>query len=221
MLLRLMQWGVVALWVTWLAGCATPLSAQVSRFHAWSAELAGSSFAFVRPVDPGRELEQASYEGLVAAELERLGLRRAAAGQPARIQVDLSFAVQVESRPDLRPIYQDVPVYRPPWRDAAGRLHPGYWGPDPFGPRLVGHQPGLAQVQISTLRLRLLDAAAPAQPLRTVFESSARHDSGAMLALPQIAPWLVRAVFVDFPGRSGQVSDVRFDTRTGELIRRR
>lgn len=209
--------GVLAL----LVACATPLSTQVSRFNAWSPELAQSSFAFVRAVDPSRELEQASYEALVEAELNRLGLQRAAPGQAARIQVDMSISAQVDSRPFVRPVYQDVPVFRPAWRDSAGRIHPGYWGPDPLGPRLVGHQQGLAAVQVSTLRLRLLDAVANPQQPRTVFESTARHEAGAALALPQIAPWLVRAVFVDFPGRNGEVIELRFDPKTGEPMRPR
>ena len=215
------------LWLVWLpvllSGCASTLNTQVSRFHAWSPELAQASFAFVRPVDPSRELEQASYEAAVANELGRLGLQRAVPGQSARIQVDMSISAQVDSRPYMRPVYQDVPVFRPAWRDAAGRLHPAYWGPDPLGPRLVGHQQQVAAVQVSTLRLRLLDAAVqnPPQPLRTVFESTARHEAEGSLPLAQIAPWLVRSVFVDFPGQNGQVSTVRFDTKTGEVVRPR
>lgn len=210
-----------ALLAALLAGCASPLSTQVSRFNAWSPELAQSSFALVRPVDASRELEQASYEALVEAELNRLGLRRAAQGQAARIQVDMSITAQVEQRPYLRPVYQDFPVFRPAWRDAAGRIHPGYWKPDPFGPRLVGHQEAVATVQSSALRLRLLDAFANPQQPRTVFESTARHEAAGTVALPQIAPWLVRAVFADFPGQSGQVSEVRFDPKTGEVLRPR
>jgi len=213
------------LWLAWLpvllSGCASTLSTQVTRFHAWSPELAQSSFAFVRPVDPSRELEQASYEAAVAAELNRLGLQRAGPGQTARIQVDMSISAQVDSRPVLRPVYQEVPVFRPAWRDAAGRLHPAYWGPNPLGPRLVGHQQLLAAVQVSTLRLRLMDAAAQGQPLRTVFESTARHEADGSLLLAQIAPWLVRSVFEDFPGQNGQVSTVRFDAKTGEVLRPR
>lgn len=202
-----------------LGGCASPVVMEVSRFNAWAPELAGASFAFARPVDPSRELEQASYEALVEAELARLGLRRAAPGQAARLLVDLAVGAQVEQRPHVQPVYQDQPVFRPPWRDAAGRLHPGYWGPDPFGPRLVGHQQVLVSVQTSSLRLRLLDAAAaPAQP-RTVFESTARHEAWGSVPLPRVVPWLVRAVFEDFPGQNGQVRQVRLDPRTGQPLR--
>ncbi len=204
-----------------LAGCATPVRTQVSRFHAWGPELAQARFAFLRAVDPARELEQLSYEALVEAELQRLGLQRAEPGQPARLQVDLSLTAQVDSRPYLRPVYQDLPVWRPAWRDANGRLHPGYWGPDPFGPRLVGHQQAVATVQTSQLRLRLLDAGVPGQPPRPVFEASARHEADGTVAMPQIAPYLVRAVFVDFPGQSGQVIELRFDPKTGQPIRPR
>lgn len=221
MLFRMMRWVTLAAVLGLLAACATPLRTQVSRFNAWNPELARSTFAFVRAVDPSRELEQASYEGLVEAELNRLGLQRAAPGQAARIQVDMSISAQVDSRPFLRPVYQDMPVFRPAWRDSAGRIHPGYWGPDPFGPRLVGHQQGLAAVQVSVLRLRLLDAVANPQQPRTVFESTARHEAAGTLALPQIAPWLVRAVFADFPGRNGEVTEVRFDPKTGDVMRPR
>ena len=230
MSLRSMTWRtVLSPWRLWLAvgalvalaGCATSLRTQVSRFNTWTPELAGASFVFVRAVDPARELEQLSYEALVEAELQRLGLRRAAPGQAAGIQVDMALAEQVNRRPYLRPIYQDMPVWRPGWRDAAGRIHPGYWGPDPFGPRLVGHQQAVATVQISSLRLRLLDAAGnPKQP-RTVFEATARHEADGTLPLPQIVPWLVRAGFADFPGENGQVVEVRFDPKTGQVLRPR
>lgn len=211
---------VLAAWaLLWLAGCATPVSTQVSRFNAWSPELSQASFAFVRAVDPTRELEQLSYEALVAAELEALGLRRAAPGQAARIQVDMSVNAEPQNRPFVRPVYRDTPVWRPAWRDAAGRIHPGHWGPDPFGPRLVGQQQVVATVQVSSLRLRLLDAGAPVP--RSVFEASARHEVEGSVALPQIVPWLVRAVFGDFPGLHGQVVEVRMDPKTGQVIRPR
>jgi len=203
-----------------LAGCATPLATQVSRFNAWRPELAQATFAFLRAPDPTRELEQLSYEALVEAELQRLGLRRAGPGEAARLQVDMALDAQLQVRPYLRPIYQDLPVWRPGWRDAAGRIHPGYWGPDPFGPRLVGHQQVQATVQVSSLRLRLLESAGPG-PATAVFEATARHEAEGSPALPQIAPWLVRSVFTDFPGRSGQVIELRFDAKTGERLKPR
>ena len=209
---------LLGVFVLLLSGCATPVSTQVSRFNAWEPGLSQASFSFARAVDPTRELEQLSYEALVEAELQRLGMRRAAPGEPARLQVDLQVGTQMESRPFLRPVYQDTPVYRPGFRDAAGRVYPGHWGPDPFGPRLVGHQQGLVTVQTSTLRLRLLEAAAASAPPRPVFEATARHEAAGSVALPQVVPWLVKAVFADFPGQNGQVREVRLDAKTGQPL---
>ncbi len=213
-------WRVVCGWcVLTLVGCATPLSTQVSSFNAWPTDAAGSSYSFVRPVDTSRELEHASYEALVRTELERQGLRAAPSGQASRFLVDMALTATLENRSTIRPLYQDAYVFRPGFRDALGRIHPGYWGPDPFGPRWVGDQLIAVTVQVSSLRLRLLDArgAPPGQP-RTVFEATASHESEG-LPLPVVAPYLVRAVFEDFPGQNGRLRVVRFDRKTGDVIR--
>ena len=39
--------------------------------------------------------------------------------------------------------------------------------------------------------------------------------------LPQVVPYLVRAVFDDFPGQNGRVRVVRFDRETGAVIKNR
>jgi hypothetical protein len=206
--------------VALLSGCASPITARVSSFQQWPADAAGSSFGFLAPVDHTRELEQASYASLVAVELAKQGLQPAANGQPARILVDMSVSSQLENRSYSRPIYQDQYVYRPSFRDAAGRIYPGYWMPDPFGPRYVGNQQLMETIQVSSLRLRLLDTQGPARSSpRTVFESNATHE-GNPSPLPSVVPYLVRAVFEGFPGPNGRVQVVRFKPDTGEVIRK-
>ena len=203
-----------------LSGCASPITARVSSFQQWPADALGSSFGFLAPAEHTRELEQASYAGLVATELAKQGLQPAASGQPARILVDLSVSSQLENRSYSRPVYQDQYVFRPGFRDAAGRIYPGYWMPDPFGPRYVGNQQLMETVQVSSLRLRLLDTQGPAgSSPRTVFESTATHE-GRPSPLPSMVPYLVRAVFEGFPGANGRVQVVRFKPDTGEVIRK-
>ncbi len=205
--------------VALLSGCASPITARVSSFQQWPADAVGSSFGFLAPTDPTRELEQASYASLVTAELVKQSLHPAASGQPARILVDLSVSSQLENRSYSRPVYQDQYVYRPGFRDAAGRIYPGYWVPDPFGPRYVGNQQLMETVQVSSLRLRLLDTQGPAgSSPRTVFESTATHEGGPS-PLPTVVPYLVRAVFDGFPGANGRVQVVSFKPDTGEVIR--
>ncbi len=202
-----------------LSGCASPIIARVSSFQQWPTDVAGSQFGFLAPVDHTRELEQASYASLVAIQLVKQGLQPAASGQQARILIDMSVTSQLENRSYSSPIYQDQYVYRPGFRDAAGRIYPGYWMPDPFGPRYVGNQLLMETVQVSHLRLRLLDTLGPAgSSPRTVFESTATHE-GRPAPLSAVVPYLVRAVFEDFPGANGRVQIVRFKPDTGEIIR--
>ncbi|MGH6639759.1 MAG: DUF4136 domain-containing protein [Polaromonas sp.] len=202
-----------------LTACASPITARVTSFNQWPTDLAGSTFSFLPPVDTTRELEQATYESHVQAALEQRGLKRAPAGQVGRILVDVAAHNRSQQKTYLTPVYQDNYVFLPPFRDPAGRMFPGVWGPDPFGSRYVGERQVSRTVQISSLRLRLLDTqgSPPGKP-RTVFESRTIYegDSGD---LPVLVPYLVRAVFDEFPGQNGQVRTVKFDSKTGALIK--
>lgn len=201
-----------------LSGCASIITAQVSSFQQWPADAQGSSFSLLAPTDASRRLEQGSYGAQVAAELEKQGLKQAAPGQPARFLVDVNVSRETENRTSLRPVYQDRYVFHPGRRDAAGRVYPGFWGPDPFGPRYVGDQPIVQTFSLSRLHLRLLDAQADPKAPRPVYEAQAVNEGS--VPLPSVVPWLVRAVFDDFPAANGSVRVVRFKPDTGEVIRR-
>lgn len=212
---------LLALLVTaFLTACASPITARVTSFNQWPADTAGSTFSYLTPVDPTRELEQATYENHVQAELEKRGFRRAPAGQVGRLQVEVAAASRGEHKTYLTPVYQDYYVFLPPHRDAAGRIFPGAWVPDPFGPRYVGERQVSLDLQVSSLRLRILDTkgSAPDKP-RTVFESRVIYEGGG-IDLAVLVPYLVRAVFDEFPGQNGQVRTVQFDRKTGALIKK-
>jgi Domain of unknown function (DUF4136) len=215
--------GLAAALLGLLAACASPITARVTSFNQWPANSAGSTFSYVSRTDNTRELEQATYENYVQAELEKRGLVRAPAGQVGRMQVDVTTSNRSEQRTYLQPIYQDNYVYLPGYRDAAGRIYPGVWTLDPFGPRYVGDRQINTALQTSTLQLRLLDSqGAPAGKPRTVFESRAIFEGeGSGENLPQVVPYLVRAVFDDFPGQNGRTRVVRFDHETGAVIKDR
>lgn len=217
----------------WLAGlvmvlltaCASPITARVTRFNQWPADANGSTFSFLGRKETGHELEQATYESHVQVALESLGFTRAPAGQAGRLQVDVGTTHRSEERTYLQAVYQDSYVFLPPYRDAAGRIFPGAWVAEPFGPRYVGDRPVSHTLQISRLRLRMLDtkpggpgALRPDKP-RTVFEAQAVYE-GASADLPVLVPYLVRAVFDDFPGQNGQVRIVKFDSKTGALLQK-
>ena len=222
-LTQLTKMGLAALALALLGACASPITTRVTSFNQWPADAAGSTFSYVSRTDNMRELEQASYEGHVQVELEKRGLLRAPAGQVGRIQVDLNTSNRSEQMTYLQPIYQDNYVYVPGYRDSVGRIFPGFWTLDPFGPRYVGDRQINTTRQTSTLQLRLLDSqgSPPGKP-RPVFESRAVFEGeGRSDQLPQVVPYLVRAVFDDFPGQNGRARVVRFDRETGAVIQAR
>ncbi|WP_431095506.1 DUF4136 domain-containing protein [Polaromonas aquatica] len=218
--LSLRSWLALAV-VALLTACASPITTRVTSFNQWPADAAGSTFSYITPVDTTRQLEQATYEGHVQAELEKRGLRLAPPGQVGRLQVDVAASSRSEEKTWMQPVYQDNMVFVPPYRDAAGRLYGGGWVPDPFGPRYVGDRPVSMTLYTHSLRLRLLDTQGtpPGKPPRTVFESRAFYEGGSS-DLPLVVPYLVRAVFDDFPGQNGQVRVVKFDSKTGALIKK-
>jgi hypothetical protein len=214
---------LAALAASLLTACASPIVTQVSNFNQWPSDATGSSFSFIHPpsspAQPPPELELAAYQGHAQQELEKLGLRKAAPGQPARLLVELGWVTQPQERTYRQPIYDDRLVFYPPYRNAAGQVFPGYWAPSRFGPTYLGDRIVPYTVQFNQINLRILDTrGSPAGQPRAVFESHAVHEGQA--ALPTMAPYLVRAVFDGFPGQNGQVRRVNFDRETGAVIKK-
>ena len=202
-----------------LTACASPITAKVTSFNQWPSDIAGSTFSYITPADKANDLEQEAYEGYVQTELEKLGLKRAAPGQVGRMQVDLVTGNGTRKRQYREAIYKDYYVYQPPFRDAAGNVYPGFWAPDRFGSRYVGDRQVTRTVQVSNLRLRLLDAQnnPPGKP-KAVFESRVVYE-GDNEDLPALVPYLVRAAFDGFPGQNGRVSVVKFDSKTHAMLK--
>ena len=217
---RLVRLGLAAAAIALLAACASPITAKVTSFNQWPADAAGSTFSYITPADKAGDLEQEAYQGYVQAELERLGLKRAAPTQVGRFQVDVVTGNGTRQRKYREAIYQDYYVFYPPYRDAAGNVYPGFWAPDRFGSRYVGDREVVRTVQVSNLRVRLLDSngSPPGKP-KAVFESRAAYE-GSNEDLPDLVPYLVRAVFDGFPGINGRVRLVSFDSKTGAMTTR-
>ena len=205
--------------MAFLAACASPITAKVTSFNEWPSNVAGSTFSFLTPADKTNDLEQAAYEGYVQAELEKIGMKRAAPGQAGRIQVDLITGNGTKDKKYREAVYEDYYVYQAPYRDRVGNVYPGYWTPDRFGARYVGDREVTRTVQVSNLRLRLLDTQghAPGQA-KAVFESRAGYE-GDNEDLPDLVPYLVRAIFDGFPGQNGRVRVVRFEGKSGEIVK--
>ncbi|KAF1047964.1 DUF4136 domain-containing protein [Xylophilus sp.] len=200
-----------------LAGCASTLDTKVTRFQAWPADGAGSTFSFGRHAAVGRELEQSTYEQYVREELERRGLRSAPAGQAGRFLVEVEASGSQRQQRYLQPMYQDYRVYIPARRLADGRVVGGYWAADPWGPQYMGDREQVRLVQVSKLIVRIRETQPPPAAPRSVYEATAVYE-GIAENLPDLVPFLARAAFDGFPGRNGETRRVVFDAQTGALV---
>ena len=201
-----------------LAGCASPITAKVTSFHVWPADAAGQTFSFVAQTGKAGELEHATYEGYVGAELERHGLKQAEPGQMGRFLVEVVATDTTRQKTVLEPVYDNQLIWTPPTRDRYGNVYHGYWRPDGFGPRYIGDREVQRTVQVNRLAVRILDTQGGGKP-RPVLNISAIYE-GELEDLPDMVPYLARAAFQDFPGRNGRVQVVRFDPKSGKVISR-
>lgn len=204
-LARICAVSVAALTLALAAGCASTLTAKVTRFNQWPADARGATYRFT-PAQPEKSLEVGVYEAQVGAALQGIGLRAAAPGQPARFEVRLMANMTDRERQFVEPVYRNEWTYVPPYRDAQGRLLGGYWVPDPFGPRYLGDRQYTRTVYLSRLSLTISETSTK----RILFEATAQNE-GADGDLVEVVPYLVRAMFKDFPGSNGQVLRLRYD----------
>ena len=198
-----------------LSGCTAMVSTSVTNFNAWPGDAAGDSFAFTphKAGDP-RELEQSTYEQYVREELERLGLKSAPAGQPARFVVAVDASGSQRTVRSLQPVYQSYRVFVPSRPGANGTVLPGYWSADMAGGQYVGDREVARTMQVSKLRVQLRDRKPQPQSPPSVFEATATYEGG-MENLPDLVPYLAKAIFDGFPGHNGQTREIRFNLQDG------
>jgi len=202
--------------VALLSACAGPIQTKVTNFNAWPADAAGATYSYVS-ADPDRgELEQATYEGYVGAELDKVGLRQSPEGKQGRFLVEVRAMERTRQKTVLEPVYDNQLVWSGPYRDRYGNVYPGYWRPDQFGSRYIGDREVQRTVNVNRLQVRVLDTQAGPRP-RPVFNASAVYE-GDNEDLPDMVPYLARAALKDFPGRNGRVTLVKFDPKSGEVL---
>ncbi|MFC4276959.1 DUF4136 domain-containing protein [Achromobacter aloeverae] len=192
-----------ALFALALAGCATTntVSARVTSFQHWPDNATGQTYRFVA-ADAGQEnnLEYQSYQDMVRAGIGATGLVEAAKGAPARFNVSFTYGVaqtQVMVRRPYDPyFYGGYPGFYGP-RGYWGGFG-GYWGPDWVDVPTVAYR--------NSLGISIRDASNGGAE---VYRASAYSVSGSDRLL-QVMPYLVRAVFDQFPGNNGSERRVEY-----------
>jgi hypothetical protein len=186
-----------------LAGCATTpsVSARVTSFQEWPAGATGQRYRFVA-ADPSQNnnLEYQNFRDMVRSGISPTGLVEAPPGQPARFDVSFRYGVtqtQVNVRHPYDPYFYNGfgpgfygNRYWAPWG--------GYWGPDWVDVPTVAFR--------NALTVEIHDASQGGKEVyRATAYSVTENDR-----LLKVMPYLVRAIFDNFPANNGSEREVRY-----------
>lgn len=183
-----------------MSGCTTYVTTQVTAFSEWSGSDATRTYAFERAPAQRNSLEQATYEQLVASELDRDAFRHVPSAE-ARYLVGLRYATDTGAMTVTQPVY-----YADPW--------PGFWRPmsplgpfgsfGPFGPFPPDYVSQTYPVYTHTLGVRITERSTG----KEVYNVTARN-TNEVPSLVRTMPYLARSALADFPLGNGVVRTVR------------
>ena len=213
-----------------LAGCATGLPTQVTRYQALPAP-SGQTF-YVVPESGTPTLEFGQFATLVARQLEAQGYRPAGTPDAANMVVRLSYGVDQGQRVYTEDPFARSRYYDPFFRGAYNPFFGGYYGrpyysrfgyygryrspfyygwDDPFwyssgfGGRIDSYVVYKSGLDMTITR------KADNQPL---FEGHVKARSQTD-ELGVLVPNLIEAMFTGFPGRNGETVKITVPARNG------
>lgn len=210
---------LLALALPLLAACASGpavLRTELTSYHEWPAGLLGNAadktYVFVAPVgvraDGPDAALQAALEHEVAEEMARQGFRKADRPGEARLAVAARARITSQVRYVAEPFFRD-----PFWRAGPGRGvyggYGGFWHPPGWYGGFAGYRdfPVTVYQRVLTLTIDDLRQRAAGGAPRHLYEGTV-ESTGVSNALAAIAPYLVRALFMDFPGANGQTRTI-------------
>jgi Domain of unknown function (DUF4136) len=203
---------IVAMVTLTLTACGTMLSARVSSFHNLPAQPTGLTFAVIPHQWQKGSLEFQTYARAITAELQSKGFVAVPLDQ-AQYVVFLAYAI--DAGREVRysyPIYGETGVsssYTSGTVQTYGNTG-SYSGITTYNPSygVVGVGQGSRTEYTRVVRLDILDKSAfAAGQIRKVYEGEV-VSAGNTGQLSAVMPTLLKALFTDFPGKSGQSKTV-------------
>lgn len=182
-----------------LAGCATRVTSDVTTFHE-QVMPAGETIRVV-PADPQKvgSLEFRSYAARIREELRKAGYTPV---DDASAVTDLVAEVDYAVAPGPTQVYSDNPRPYVRYHFGYGRYNnPWYFGVyDPFYEPLFWSRPQIYSTPTyqRTLEMNIVDS----ERQERIFEGRV-ESNGVDNALPEVMPYLITAMFANFPGESG------------------
>ena len=197
-----------------LAACTTPIKTEVTRFHALPAPQ-GESFVIVaKQKDLEGSLELQTYAQVVSNYLRSEGFVPAGTAQPDLVvKIDFSISGPVEQ---TRRSAYNYPFYGS-FYYYGGHHHHRFWRAHylPYRYPRYGYGFGYYPYEYTYIVYeRTFEMAIQRRDGAKLFEGRVTS-LGRNKVLPEVIPYLVQAMFTEFPGQSGTTLAVRIKPEKG------
>lgn len=198
----------LALAAALVAGCATPFQGEVTTFHQWQHPH-GETIR-VLPRDPEKlgSLEFRYYRGIVAARLEGIGYRVVPDAEPSQYVAELDYAIDT-GRTEVHSWPRDAVWYHFHAGYHRDPFYYGYWNAYPPPPEVYSYT-------VYTRQLWLTIRATPGGERGSVVYEGRVHSVGRSSRLQEIMPYMIEALFTNFPGESGLTKIVTVESDSGD-----
>jgi hypothetical protein len=206
--------------LTFLSACSatTQIASDVARFHRLPVP-SGETFRVV-PADDSKKgsLEFDTYATQVTSQLVQAGFRPAEANSAATYDVRLDYMItggkeKLASRPGFGPSFGSSLYYGGAFGGYGRHGYRGrYYDPfyDPFYYGGGFSEPEVYSYTVYTRKLNL--DIVKANGGDKLFEGRL-ESTGSDNRLPEVMPYLVQAMFTNFPGNSGVTQRVKIDLK--------
>ena len=199
--------------LAFLAGCASvppQFVAQITVRHTIASDMAGKRFLFAQTSNQTQSLLEQQVQAQVGSQLMAAGLLQAQTPADADWIVALTYGIDngqvvVSQEPIWGTVGYDMYYGRMPLRGGGFYYVPQYFPQT----GIVGSQPIQTTVYTSTLAVDISDRKLlQSGQFAKLYEGKALNKSVDQ-DLDWTLPWLSRALFLSFPGFSGQTTTVK------------
>ena len=204
---------LIAFLVVFTAACSTSYRSDVTRFHKLPEPMGET--VFITSSDPAKagSLELAQYAGLLVPQLQSLGYK-VVTDPKADLVIEIDYDVTESERRYY--IYRGYSYYHYPFfspyhfgfghhrfaHHGFGHYGFGHYG---FGYAFYPQEPRIRIIYTSRLVMKIRRANG-----ELLFEGNASSNHYRD-RLPKAMPYLVAAMFTNFPGQSGSTEVVRIE----------
>jgi len=204
--MRLLRIALVA-FILLNAGCGGLIYINVETFHELNSSLSPKSYAFLATSDQKISLEYKIYQNLIRKKLEKFGYQEV---EPSNADLQISFNYSISSPQEK---VGSSPVYGQTGIKSSTTSRPSMYGTyssTTYTPTygVVGSQTYTYTTYTRRLGLVLLEGRLVGDSIgKRLYEGTAKS-TGPSGSLSTVMPYLVEALFKEFPGESGKAHKV-------------